>query len=414
MCLLCCDVRIKSTWQGGIGVSQWPTTQRRTPECYHPCHTIRRDPGEPQTRAATAIENGVVPRASGLDAEGMQSPGGDNQTTGGDRGSEDLTFPTTNLRPLWNGKRDWMSGEWPRWWLEEASHGTNLGRSTTRPCCNDTRYTRIWRGGKEFADAACQCPNCGSEGIASCSPRSEDRGQNFSDSLDCSGSDHTQFRGWIVQHWIVIRPKPSSFPNKQFKMLYTFNSPWGQGWGQILPHIRESRTIGLKDLPAFINLLKAAFGDPDQVTTRERKMRDIMQMNPKLSQYHAAFEVISADLDFNPSAIRNTLQMGFSQEMKDSFTNSGMPEELAEFLILCQKWDNQIWQRRAEKAAQKSWGVVGFASSPRPPIAPNDPAAALSGSVPGFPALASLDLSAGKRRISAAERAKRFVDRMCL
>jgi hypothetical protein len=33
--------------------------------------------------------------------------------------------------------------------------------------------------------------------------------------------------------------------------------------------------IGLEDLPAFIQLLEAAFRDPDRVATNERKMREI-------------------------------------------------------------------------------------------------------------------------------------------
>jgi hypothetical protein len=103
----------------------------------------------------------------------------------------------------------------------------------------------------------------------------EDRGQNCPDSLDFSRSDQTQLRGWIAQLRIVIRHKPASFPDEQSKMRYAFNRLRAIVLGQILPHIQEVRTIGLGDLPAFIQRLEAAVGDHDRVATAELKMREI-------------------------------------------------------------------------------------------------------------------------------------------
>jgi len=105
--------------------------------------------------------------------------------------------------------------------------------------------------------------------------------------------------------------------------------------------------------------------------------------------------------------------MGLSEAMKDSFTYSDMPEELPAFVTVCQKWDNQIRQRRAEKAAQNKGSGIGFTSS-RPPPAPKAPEAAPAGMVAGYTGPAPMDHSAGKRRISAEERAKRFAAGRCL
>jgi hypothetical protein len=46
--------------------------------------------------------------------------------------------------------------------------------------------------------------------------------------------------------------------------------------------------------------------------------------------------------------------MGLSEDMKDSFACSVMPEELPAFVTVFQKGDNQICQGRAEKAAQNN------------------------------------------------------------
>jgi hypothetical protein len=89
------------------------------------------------------------------------------------------------------------------------------------------------------------------------------RGQKFPDSPDFSGLDRTQLRGWIAQLRIMIRHKPSSFPDEQSKMRYAFNCLSGVALKQILPHVWENGDIGLEGLEAFIQLLETAVGDPD-------------------------------------------------------------------------------------------------------------------------------------------------------
>jgi len=129
-------------------------------------------------------------------------------------------------------------------------------------------------------------------------------------------------------------------------------------------------------------------------------MKEIKQKKRDFSQYYAEFQVIAADLDWDPSALGNALRMGLSEEMKDSFTYSDTPEERPAFVMVCQKRDYQIRQRRAEKAAQNKRSGIGFAS-PRPPSPPKAPEAAPAGTVAGYTGPAQMDLSEGKRRISA-------------
>jgi hypothetical protein len=98
----------------------------------------------------------------------------------------------------------------------------------------------------------------------------------------------------------------------------------------------------LEVLLAFIQLLEALFGDPDRVATTQQKLREIEQKNREFSHYCAEFEVIAANLDWNPLALRNALRMGLSEEMKESFSYNNMAEELPTFVMVCQKRDNQI------------------------------------------------------------------------
>jgi len=183
---------------------------------------------------------------------------------------------------------------------------------------------------------------------------------------------------------MMIRHQPTRFPDEQSKMRYAFNPLSSLALRQILPHIREDGEIDLVNLTALIQLLEAAVRDSDRVATAERNMREIKQKNREFSQYYAEFQVIAADLDLNPSALRNVLRSGLTEEMKDSFIHSAMPDELPAFVPLCQKRDNQIRQRKAEKATQHKWtSSIGFPSTPRAPTPQKAPENAPAGIVSG-------------------------------
>jgi len=114
--------------------------------------------------------------------------------------------------------------------------------------------------------------------------------------------------------------------------------------GQILPHVLEDGTIGLEDLPACIHLLETASGDTDWVASAEGKMRDIQQTNWMFSQYCAESQIITADIDWNPSTLPNALRMALCEAMKHLVTCSDMPEDLPACVTVCQKRDDQIRQ----------------------------------------------------------------------
>ena len=156
-------------------------------------------------------------------------------------------------------------------------------------------------------------------------------------------------------------------------MRYAFNRLRRVALGQILPHVRGDGTIGLEDLPAFIQLLEAAFGDPDRVATAERNMREIKQKNCEFSQYYAEFEVIAANLDWNPSALRNALRMGLSEEMKHSFTNSDTPRRSSRVWDGLSKAGKSNLTTASGEGHIKSNGRDGFRLFPQTPCFPERP-----------------------------------------
>jgi hypothetical protein len=55
-------------------------------------------------------------------------------------------------------------------------------------------------------------------------------------------------------------------------------------------------------------------------------MKEMKQKNREFSLYYSEFQVIAADLDWNSSALRNALRSGLSEEMKDAFIHTDMPD----------------------------------------------------------------------------------------
>jgi len=131
-------------------------------------------------------------------------------------------------------------------------------------------------------------------------PGQEVNGQKFPESPDFSTSDSTKLRGWIAQLHVVIPHKTGSLPNTHSQMWYIFHPRMGVATHQILPKVWQDGEMGRADLPAFIQHLKVAFGDPDRVATAPRLIHVIEPKNTEYSQYFAEYQVIVADLDWNP------------------------------------------------------------------------------------------------------------------
>jgi len=104
-----------------------------------------------------------------------------------------------------------------------------------------------------------------------------------------------------------------------------------------------------------------------------------------------------------------------SEELKDFFIHTDMPDDLPVFGTLCQKRDNQIRQGRGEKAAQHKWtGLTGSSTTPKVPTPPTAPEMSPAETISGYTELVPMDLCTGRRRISDGDRAKRFADGRCL
>jgi hypothetical protein len=119
-----------------------------------------------------------------------------------------------------------------------------------------------------------------------------------------------------------------------------------------LQHISDNGEIGLDELPAFIQLLEAAFGDSNRVATTEYMMHGVQKLNPAFCHYYARFQVITADRNWNPFTLQSAHCILLFEKMMDSLTYSDIREDLSSFVMVHQKHDNHIQQQQVEKAVQ--------------------------------------------------------------
>ena len=193
------------------------------------------------------------------------------------------------------------------------------------------------------------------------------------------------------------------FPTEQHKLRYTVGLLQGNAFAQVQPYILET-TIDFTNVTALLNVLEAAFGDPDRTGTAERKLETLKQANRDFSTYYAEFSRHVANTQWNDAAKKTALSRSLSNEIKDALALADqVPEAYGEFASYLQRLDNRIRAREAERKGRPP----PRAPAPKIPVVPVQSTA--SGTHPG-----PMDLSAFRPRLSPEERARRISQNMCL
>jgi hypothetical protein len=161
---------------------------------------------------------------------------------------------------------------------------------------------------------------------------------------------------------------------------------------------------------ALITILENAFGDPDRVRTAERNLQNLRQKNRNFSDYLADFPRYAAEVSWNDAAKRTSLYEGLSSELKDALVTMETPDALDQYIVLLKRVDNKIRARAAErKGTSSTWRNTTQTTTPTPKPAPPPATTTASGTQAG-----PMDLSAGRRRLSPAQREDRIRRGLCL
>jgi len=199
------------------------------------------------------------------------------------------------------------------------------------------------------------------------------------------------------------------FGDIQHRLAYAVGFLEGKAYEQILPLIDEGN-INIASVEALITLPENAFGDPDRVRTAERNLQSLRQKNRNFSDYLADFQRYAAEVSWNDAAKQTSLNEGLSAELKDALVTLDTPDELDQYIILLKRVDNQIRARAAErKGSSSTWRspTTTTITTPKPATPPTNTTTA-TGTQAG-----PMDLSAGRRRLSQAQREDRMRRGQC-
>jgi len=176
------------------------------------------------------------------------------------------------------------------------------------------------------------------------------------------------------------------------------------------PHLLENR-INFTSLEEFTDVLRTAFGDPDEVKTAVRKLEALRQNNREFSQYYAEFQLLITILQYDDQAKYHALERGLNREIKDAFVHQDSPleETFAQFIARLNGLDNRIRTRKQEQNTGCSTNTSCVSAIPTIQAPPTTEVGTIdTGTHPG-----PISISANRGKITAAERARQIAQNLC-
>ena len=123
----------------------------------------------------------------------------------------------------------------------------------------------------------------------------------------------------------------------------------GNAFAQIQPYILKT-TINFSNVAALLNVLEAAFGDPDRTGTAERKLESLKQANRDFCTYYAEFSRHVANTQRSDAPKKTALSRGLRNEIKDALAVANqVPDAYGVFASYLQRLNNRIRAREAER-----------------------------------------------------------------
>jgi hypothetical protein len=105
----------------------------------------------------------------------------------------------------------------------------------------------------------------------------------------------------------------------------------------------ETDKVSLENVEALIDILKAAFGDPDEVGMASTALDQLTQGNGEFSIYYAEFQRLMAILEYDSKTKKAALKWGLSRELQSSFVyQTDEPKDFLKFPELCMQLDYHI------------------------------------------------------------------------
>ena len=100
---------------------------------------------------------------------------------------------------------------------------------------------------------------------------------------------------------VQLQLKTQTITDQQTRLRYSVSHLSGPAFDQVASFV-QTGTITLPNIDSLIQILEAAFGNPNRYATAARKINSLRQGNKEFSSYYAEFQRYAADLDWNESS----------------------------------------------------------------------------------------------------------------
>lgn len=175
------------------------------------------------------------------------------------------------------------------------------------------------------------------------------------------GSDRSKLRSFLNACRLYFLNQPKRFNTDRKKVLYAGSFLDGTAASWFEPYVTSD---GLKDDPilsdwsAFEAQLKKLFGDPDELTTFERKLeRTRMRYNDHVADYITKFQECTANIHWNEDALMFVFRKGLTDRILDQLAlREKAPESLSDLKEIALNIDLRYWDRQAEKGHDRAGG----------------------------------------------------------
>jgi len=172
-----------------------------------------------------------------------------------------------------------------------------------------------------------------------------------------------------VDNLFAIQPHRYSGDEIKTRFIGTLLTQEALAWFR---DVLERRTDLLGDYSLFVSEFRAFFEDPNTRRHAADALGRLKQGKGSCLAYATKFRRLGHDTGFNNDALVDFFRKGLNEDIKDRLANAlEEPTELEEYISLCVKIDQRLYDRRVEKAGTVKFGFTPPRFAPRPPSGPS-------------------------------------------
>ncbi|SAL96232.1 hypothetical protein, partial, partial [Absidia glauca] len=161
--------------------------------------------------------------------------------------------------------------------------------------------------------------------------------------------DRRYAQNFILKLELVFSAQPSRYntPGKQVALAASLLRKSAFSW--FSPFLKTNDPAILTNFANFKKRFLDQFGDRDVVNQNERRLTTIKQAGRSVSAYASEIQRLSAELDWNDSALRSIFYNGLDDIIKDELCRMETPDTLLDLVNLTIRIDNRFHDRRMER-----------------------------------------------------------------